>query len=108
MVGFELNGHMSIAQVIRRTSEIKRRTMRSTRRNAQQALWRRFYFDQAAIVSHQHITPAHHMAALQKHRQHATAGIFGLETTLLSHIPIQGHCWRTFDQSLRQTFATRN
>ena len=88
VIGFEFYGHMSIAQVIRRTSEVKRRTMRSTSRNAQQALWRRFYFDQAAIVCHQHITAAHHMASLQKHRQHTAAGIFGLKATLLSNIPI--------------------
>ena len=82
--------------------------MRSAGGNPQECLRCGFYFDQAAIVSHQHITPAHHMATLQKHRQHTTAGIFSLEATLLSHIPIQGHRRRTFDQGLRQTFATRN
>jgi hypothetical protein len=99
---------MPIAQVISRPREVKRRAMRSACGNSQKCLSCGFYFDQAAIVSHQHITSTHHMAALQKNRQHTTAGIFGLETTLLSHIPIQGHRGRTFDQSLRQTFATRN
>ncbi len=88
VIRFERNGHMSIAQVISRTCQVKRRTMRSTCRNAQQGLRRGLYFDQAAIVCHQHITAAHHMAALQKYRQHTTTGIFGLESTLLSNIPI--------------------
>ena len=108
VIGFEFYGHMSITQVIRRTSEVKRRTMRSTRRNAQQGLRCGHYFDQAAIVCHQHITAAHHMAALQKYRQHTTTGIFGLKATLLTNVPIQRHCWCAFDQSLCQALTPRN
>ena len=55
---------MSIAQVIRRPCEVKRRAMRSAGGNSQQCLRCGFYFDQAAIVSYQYIATAHHMAAL--------------------------------------------
>ena len=99
---------MSIAQVISRTCQVKRRAMRSTRGNAQQGLRRSFNFDQAAIVCHQHITAAHHMAALQKHRQHPAAGIFGLKATLLTNVPIQRHRGRAFDQCLCQALTARN
>jgi hypothetical protein len=63
--------------------------MRGASSNAQQGLRCRFHFDQAAIVCYQHIAAPHHMAALQKNRQHTAIAVFGLETAFLSNVPIQ-------------------
>ena len=82
--------------------------MRGASCDAQQGLRRSLYYDQAAIVSHQHIATAHHMTALQKNRQHTAIGIFGLKTTFLPNIPIQRHRRGAFDQCLRKALATRN
>ena len=67
MIWFEFYRYVPISQVIGRTREVKRRAVLRTDGNAQQSLRRSFYFNQTAIISHQHIATAHHMTALQKH-----------------------------------------
>jgi len=99
---------MPVAKVIRSTCEVKGAAMFCAGGNAQQSLRRGFDAHQAAIVGHQHIAAAHHVATLQKHGQHTTLRVFNLESTFLSNIPIQRHGGCAFDQRLRQSFTTRN
>ena len=72
VVGLQFDGHMAVAQVIGRASEVKWRAVLRTCRNAKQCLRCSFNANQTTIIGDQHIATANHMSALQKYRQHTT------------------------------------
>ena len=72
VIGFQLNWHVAVTQVVGRANQVIRGTVFGAMRDAQHGLWRSHHLDQRAVFGDQNIATARHRAAWQKDTQLAT------------------------------------
>ncbi len=98
VIGLELQRNVTVAEVVRGTGQVEARTVLSAMRHDEHGLRRSLHRNQRSVFGDQHIAAAHHGAARQEHAECAALGVGGVETTFLSHIPVQRHGCGTVEQ----------
>ena len=69
VVGFELDRHMAVAQVVSRAGQVKGRSVLCAGCDAQHRLRSGLHANERAVFGHQHIAATHHRAAWQEDAQ---------------------------------------
>jgi hypothetical protein len=108
VIGFELNRHMAVAQMVGGARQVKGRAVRRAGRDAQHRLRRGNHLDHGAVFGDQHVAAAHQRAARQEHAQLAAQRVGRVEAAFLAHVPVELNGGGAFNEDGGEARALRN
>ena len=89
VIGFELQLHMAIAQVVGSAQQVERRAVLGAGPHDHHFLRFGDDADQRAILGHQHVAATDDVAARQEHPERAVLRVDCLEAAPLAHLPVE-------------------
>ena len=108
MIGLQFDRHMSVAQVIGGTHQVKGTAVFGTGCDVQHRLIGGLHSNEGAVLGHQHITSSYHRAAREKDAQRAPLAVRCLKPAFLSRVPVQRDRCGTLHQHPGQPLALQH
>ncbi len=108
VIWLEFDGDVAVAQVVGGTCEVEGASVFAAGANQHDGLGRSDDPHEAAVISDQDITAAHHGTPLQEDAEGSAVAVDGLKAAFLANVPVQFDLRRPFQQHGGQALAARN